>query len=148
IGSSWAGLRLGLAQKLFNFSTLRGSKSATETGAFQGGGGGSEAKRLGQVVMFVNGERERAMEHVAGAERIHGVHGEGRRPPQLLARVEPERALRALGSRQKRWREFRNLLQRLGIVGGAGGGLQRLPQKNQMRGGGEQPLPQRHGATE
>src|SRR6266851_1207500 len=84
-----------MTQKLFHFSALRGGKSPPETGAFQGGGGGSEPKRLGQILVLGDGEGEGAMEHVAGAQRIHGVHREGRCLLQVLVFVEPDRALRA-----------------------------------------------------
>ena len=38
--------RPALAQKLFDFSTLRGGKGAAEAGAFQRRGGGGEPQRL------------------------------------------------------------------------------------------------------
>src|ERR1700680_2613751 len=78
-----------LAQKLFNFSTLRGGEGATEAGAFQGCSGGSEAQRLPQPLLFGDGERKRAMEDITRAERIHGVHREGGRLLQTALLVEP-----------------------------------------------------------
>jgi len=65
--------RLAVAQKLFNFSTLRGGKGAAETGAFQRRGGGSEAQRARHILFFRNGERKRAMEYVARPQRVDGV---------------------------------------------------------------------------
>src|ERR1700687_2230595 len=135
---------VALAQKFFNFSTLRGGKGTTEAGAFQRCGGGSETQRLRQILLLGDRERERAMEHVAGAQRIHGMDREGRRWRHVLLFVEPDGALRAPGSRQKRWGQLRNLFQRLGVVGDAGGLLQWLAREHQMRRGGEQSLPQRH----
>jgi len=41
-----------VAQKLFNFSALRGGKGAAEAGAFQGRGGGGKAQRLAQLLLF------------------------------------------------------------------------------------------------
>ena len=84
-----------LVQKLFNFSTLRGSKGAAETGAFQGCSGGGEPQRLPQPLIFGDRERKRAMEDVTRAERIHGVHREGRRLLQIAILVEPDRAAAA-----------------------------------------------------
>src|SRR6202163_1433947 len=117
---------LALAQKLFNFSALRGGKGAPETGAFQGCGGGGEPKGIAQTLVFGDGEGERAMERVARAQRIHGVHLEGRRLLQVLLLVEPDRALRAPRSRQKRRGQFCDFLERLAVVGDAGGLLQGL----------------------
>ena len=56
----------------------------------------AEANRsaLAQILIFGDRQRKRAMEHVAGAQRIHGVHREGRRLLQALLLVEPDRALR------------------------------------------------------
>jgi len=87
------------------------------------------------------------MEDVAGAKRIHGVHGEGRCLLQAAVfveqivprgpRVQPGMTGSALRSSQ-----------RLAVVGDACGLLQRLAGKHQMRGGGEQPLLQRHRAVD
>src|SRR6266567_3753191 len=96
---------LVMAQKLINFSTLRGGKSAPETGAFQRCGGGGEPKGLKQTLSFGNGEGEGAMEHVARAPR----------------------------SRQKRRGQFRNLFERLAVIGYASGLLQGLAGEYQMR---------------
>ena len=91
-----------MAQKVRYFSTLRGGKSAPETGAFQRRGGGGEPQRLPQVLTLGDGERKGAMENVTGAERIHGVDREGRGLLQLALLVEPDRAARSARSRQKR----------------------------------------------
>src|SRR5882757_7522618 len=101
---------LVMAQKLINFSTLRGGKSAPETRAFQRCGGGGEPEGLKQPLFFGDGEGEGAMEH-----------------------VEPDRTLRAPRSRQKRRGQFRNLFERLAVVGYAGGLLQGLAGEYQMR---------------
>ncbi len=58
--------------------------------------------------------------------------------------VEPDRALRAAGTRQERRGQLCNLFQRLAVVGDAGGLLQWLSGENQMRRGGQEPLAQRH----
>src|SRR5713226_1566712 len=139
---------LVMAQKLINFSTLRGGKSAPETRAFQRRGGGGEPKGLKQPLFFGDGEGEGAMEHVARAQRVHGVNREGRRLLQVLVLVEPDRALRAPRSRQKRRGQLRNLFERLAVVGDPGGCLLRFAGKHQMRGGGEQAFSQRHGAVD
>src|SRR4026208_2031298 len=65
------------------------------------------------------------MEYVAAAQRIHRMHREGRRLLQVAAFVEPERALRAARSREKRWRQLCDLLARLPV--GRGGGGERGP---------------------
>ena len=52
---------LAVAQKLFNFSTLRRGKGATEVGTFERGGGGGEPQRARYVLIFGDGERKRAM---------------------------------------------------------------------------------------
>src|SRR5467141_3574857 len=135
---------LAVAQKLINFSTLRGGKSAPETGAFQRRGGGSEPKGLKQTLFFGDGEGKGAMEHVARAQRIHGVHREGRRLLQVLVLVEPDRAQRAPRSRQERRGQFCDFLERLAVLGDPGGLLQGFAREYQVRRGGEQPLPQRH----
>src|SRR5882757_8953822 len=106
---------LVMAQKLINFSTLRGGKSAPETRAFQRCGGGG------------------AMEHVARAQRVHGMHREGRRLLQVLVLVEPDRTLRAPRSRQKRRGQLRDLFERLAVIGYSGGLLQGLAGEYQMR---------------
>src|SRR5467141_3884912 len=124
---------LGMAQKLFNFRALRGGKCAAETGAFQRCGGRSEPKGLGQILIFGDGEGERAMKHVAGAQRIQSVHREGRRLPQVLVFVEPDRTLRTSRSRQKRRGQLRNLFERLAVVGDSGGLLQWLAREHQVR---------------
>src|SRR5882757_11151307 len=87
--------RLAMAQKFFNFSTLRRGEGAAETGAFQRRGGGSEPQRAQNVLRFGNGQSDRAMENIAGAQCIHGMHGKCRRLLQVLVLVEPKRALRA-----------------------------------------------------
>src|SRR5271155_3962098 len=93
--------RVAVAQKFCDFSTLRGGEGAAEAGAFQRRSGGGEPERLGQGLLFGDGQRERAVEYVAGAERIHSMHRERWRLPQGLALVEPNRAQRAARSRQK-----------------------------------------------
>src|SRR6266702_1532822 len=122
---------LVMAQKLINFSTLRGGKSAPETRAFQRCGGGGESKGVKQTLSF--GDGEGAMEHIARAQCVHGVHREGRRLLQVLLLVEPDRTLRAPRSRQKRRGQLRNLFERLAVVGYAGGLLQGLAGEHQMR---------------
>jgi hypothetical protein len=112
---------LALAQKLFHFSPLRGGKGAAETRAFQRRRGRSEPQRLPQFLLFGNRKRERAMENVAGAQCVHGVHRESRRLLQIALLVEPDRALRPARPRQERRRQFGDLLQGLAIVGDAGG---------------------------
>src|SRR6266481_7534855 len=82
-----------LVQKFFNFRTLRGSKSPTEAGAFQGCSGRGESQRLPQLLIFGDRERKRAMENIPGAERIHRVDRECRRLLQIAVLVEPDRAL-------------------------------------------------------
>src|SRR5882672_3073518 len=124
---------LAMAQKLFNFSALRGGKSAPETGAFQRCGGGSEPKGLKQTLFFGDGEGKGAMEHVARAQRVHGVHREGRGLLQVLVLVEPDGALRAPRSRQKRRGQLGDLFERLAVVGYSGGLLQGLAGEYQMR---------------
>src|SRR5213596_2548622 len=84
---------LAVAQKLFDFSPSRRGKGATEAGAFERCGGGGEPQRARYVLTFGDGERECAMEYVPGAQRIHGMHREGRRLPQVMLLVKPERAL-------------------------------------------------------
>ena len=83
-----------MVQKRFNFSTLRGSKSPTKAGAFQRRGGGREGKRRAQILVFGDGKGKGAMEHVARAQRIHGVDREGRGLLQVLLFVEPDRTPR------------------------------------------------------
>src|SRR5450759_4800203 len=105
-----------MAQKFCDFSTLWGSKGPAEAGAFQGGGGGREPQRARQVLVFGDGERERAVEHVACAQRIHGMYGKGGRLLQLALLVEPDRASRAAGSREERGGQLRDLLERFAVV--------------------------------
>src|ERR1700688_363280 len=93
--------RLALVQKLCDFSTLRGGESATEAGAFQGCGGGGEPQGLTKILFFGDSQSKRAVEHVACAQRIHGMHRKGRGLLHGLMLVEPDRALRAARSRQK-----------------------------------------------
>src|SRR5271156_5325489 len=131
---------LALAQKLFNFSTLWGSKGTTEAGAFQGCGGRGESQRFPQLLILGDGERKCAMENVPGAERIHGVDREGRRLLQIALLVEPDRALGSAGAGQERRRQPGKLFQRLAVIGDVGGLLQRLAREHQMRGRGEQPF--------
>src|SRR5665811_558218 len=114
-----------MAQKLFYFSTLRGGESTTEAGAFQRCGGGGESQRARNVLVFGDGERERAVEHVAGAQGIHGMHREGRRLLQNALLVEPDRAFRAARPRQERWRQLRDLFKPLAVAGDIGGLLRR-----------------------
>ena len=83
-----------MTQKLIHFSALWGGKSPAETSAFQRRGGGSEPKRLGQILVLGDGEGEGAMEHVAGAQRVHGMDRERRRLLQIALLVEPDRAFR------------------------------------------------------
>ena len=64
-----------------NFSTLRGGKGATEAGAFQRCSGGGGPQRARDVLILGDRERKGAMEYVAGAQRIHGMHRKGRRLP-------------------------------------------------------------------
>ena len=106
-----------LAQKCFNFSTLRGGESAAETGAFQRRSRGCEPQRLPQILLLGDGEGESAVKHVARAQGIHGMHREGRRLVQVLLLVEPERAFRAARARQERRRQFGNFLERFAVVG-------------------------------
>ena len=122
-----------MAQKLINFSTLRGGKSAPETRAFQRCGGGGESKGVKQTLSFGDGEGEGAMEHIARAQCVHGVHRERRRLLQVLVLVEPDRTLRAPRSRQKRRGQFRDLFERLAVIGYAGGLLEGLAGEYQMR---------------
>ena len=95
------GGRLALAQKLFHFNTLRGGKGAAMAGAFQRRGGGGESQRLPQFLLFSDRERERAMENIAGAQRVDGVDREGRRLLQMALLVEPDRAFRPARPRQE-----------------------------------------------
>src|SRR3982751_7132309 len=92
---------LAMAQKFFNFSALRRGKGTAKASAFQGRRRGSEPQRAWHVLVFGDGERKRAMEHVAGAQRVHGVHRKGRRLLQGAALVEPDGALRAPRPRQE-----------------------------------------------
>jgi hypothetical protein len=136
VGLSRAG-SLAVAQKRFNFSTLRGSKGTTEAGAFQGCSGGGEAQRLPQLLFFSNCERKRAMEDVPGAQRIDGVDREGRGLLQLAVLVESDRAARAAGAGEEGRRQSRDLFQRCAVVGDIGGLLQGLAGEHQMRRCGE-----------
>ena len=95
-----------MAQKRFDFSTLRGCERATEARAFQCGGGGSEPQCAGYALLLSNRQRERAVEYVASAERIHRMHRERRCFPKLVTLVKPESALRAARARQKRRRQL------------------------------------------
>src|SRR3954447_13278701 len=140
--------RRALAQKLFNFSTLWGGERAPKAGAFQGRRRGRETQCRRNVRLLGNGERKSAVEDVARAQRIHGVHRKGPRAVQRLSLVEPERAFRALRPRHKGWRQLCDFSQCLGIVGDPRGRLQRLARKYQMRGGRQQALPQGHGAVD
>src|SRR5882757_7615305 len=116
---------LVLAQKCFNFSTLRGREGAPEPGAFQRCGGGGESERLSQFLLLGDGERKGAVEHVAGAQRIHGVNREGRRLLDRPVLVEPDGAPGPPRARQKRLGQLGDLVQRLGALGDSGG----LPQR-------------------
>src|SRR5258708_37557438 len=109
-----------MAQKLLDFSTLRGSKGTAETGAFQGCSGGGKPQGARDVLIFGDGKRKRAMEHVAGTQRTDRMHREGRGLLQVLMFVEPDGALRTAGSRQERRRQFCDFLQCLAVVGDAG----------------------------
>src|SRR5438309_645220 len=88
------------AQKLFNFSTLRCGEGTAEAGAFQRGGGGGEPQGGWNVLALGDGKGECAVEHVTGAERIHGMDREGRCLLQMALRVEPDRAFRPARPRQ------------------------------------------------
>jgi hypothetical protein len=90
-----------LVQKRFNFNALRGREGTAESGAFQRRGGGGEPERLPQFLSFGDRERESAMEHVSGAEGVHGVDREGRRLLDGPILVEPDRAPRSPRSRQE-----------------------------------------------
>src|ERR1700709_984434 len=91
---------LVLAQKCFNFSTLRGREGAPEPGAFQRCGGGGESERLAELLLLGDGERKGAVEHVAGTQGIHGVEVGGRRLLAGTMLVQPDGTLRAAGARQ------------------------------------------------
>ena len=106
-----------MAQKFRKFSTLRRGKGAAEPGAFQCCGGGSEPQRLPQILFLGDGQRERAMEHVAGAQRIHGVDREGRRLLQIALLVEPDRPFRPAGPGQERRRQLCDLFKCLAVIG-------------------------------
>src|SRR6516162_372425 len=133
-----------LPQKLLNFSTLRCREGAPEAGAFQGCGRRGDAQGLAQLLSFGDRQGERAVEHVAGPQRIHRMYREGRGLLQLSIFVEPDRAARAAGARQKRGRQFRELPQCLAVVPDPGRLLQGLAGKHQMRGGGQKSFTQRH----
>src|SRR5258708_19880838 len=87
-----------MAQKLLDFSTLRGSKGTAETGAFQGCSGGGKPQGARDVLIFGDGKRKRAMEHVAGTQRIDRMHREGRGLLQVLGFAEPDGAFPTAGS--------------------------------------------------
>ena len=71
---------------------MRRTKSAAKTSAFQRCGRGGKPQRIWNVLFFRDGERESAMENIAGAERIHSVHRESGSLLQVLVLVEPDRA--------------------------------------------------------
>src|SRR5580698_4096546 len=92
-----------LAQKRFNFSTLRGTQGAPEAGAFQRCGGGGKPQRLPQFLSLGDSQHKGTVEDVAGSQRIDGVHGEGRRLLQFTLPVEPEgTAWAPCGSEERR----------------------------------------------
>jgi hypothetical protein len=120
---------------------LRGSEGPAEAGAFQRRRRGSKPQRRAQILFLGDRQRERAMEDVACAERIHRVYREGRRLLQMMMLVEPYRALRAARARQEGRGQLRDLVERLAIVGDVGGFLQGLTGENQVRRRREQAFP-------
>src|SRR5664279_479406 len=137
-----------LSQKTFNFRTLRGSKGAPEARAFQCRGGGGERQRLPDVHTLGDRERERTVKDVAGAERIHANNRERWRLLQAAELIEPDGAVRSAGAGQEGRGELGNLLERPTVVGDASGLLQRFARENQVRGGSQQALVQRHRAVD
>ena len=69
---------------------MRSREGPAETGALQRGGGRGEPERVAQILVFSDRQRKSAMENVARAQRIYGVHREGRGLLQVLLRVEPD----------------------------------------------------------
>src|SRR5712671_7099869 len=72
-----AGLRL--RQQRIDLGALRRHGAAAETGAFEPGGRGGEPERVLDPTALNQSKSERAMEHVASAEGVHGLYGEYRR---------------------------------------------------------------------
>ncbi len=66
------------------------------------------------------------MEHVAGAQGVHGMDREGRGLLQVPLLIEPDRAFRSARSREERMRQLCDLFQRGAVIGDVGGLLQRL----------------------
>src|SRR5882724_3628416 len=95
-----------LAQKRFNFSTLRCSEGTTKAGAFQRRRGGRESQRLSEVLLLGEGERERPVENVASPQRIDGVDRKRRGLLQLAFFIEPDRASRSARPRQEGGGQF------------------------------------------
>src|SRR5205807_8255594 len=108
---------LAMARKVFNVSSLWRGKGSAETGAFQRRRGRGEAQGVGDILLLGNGQREGAVEHIAGTQGVHGMHRKGRRVMERLAFIEPKRALRALRSRQERRGQLGDPFERLGVVG-------------------------------
>src|SRR5260370_34474135 len=68
-----------LRQQRIHLGAPRRHGAAAEAGAFEPGGRGGEPQRVLDPAALNQSKSERAMEHVASAERVHGLYGEYRR---------------------------------------------------------------------
>src|SRR4051812_13461795 len=98
--------RRALAQKLFNFSTLRSGEGAPKAGAFQGRRRGRETQCRRKGLLRGEGERKGAGEAAPRPQRTRGGHGKGPRGVQFLSLVEPGRPFRPLRPRHKGRRQL------------------------------------------
>src|SRR5258708_38958907 len=117
---------------MLDLGAFRGAYDAAETRAFERRCGGGEAKALCFSASLREREREGGMKHVARGKHVGGGHREGRLPPHCLA-VVPERAGGAIGSGDEAAAKGRRARKRLGKIGHAGRGAQRLGGKDRVR---------------
>ncbi len=85
----------------FDLGAARGRHAAAQARAFEAGRRCGEPQRRDHVAAFRERERERAVEHVAGAQRVDRLNRKDRAPAQRGA-LAPEHVPRALGDGEKR----------------------------------------------
>src|SRR5262249_32970425 len=87
-----------LRQQRIHLCASRRHGAAAKAGALEPRGGGSEPERLLDPAALDQSERERAMEHIAGAERVDGLYREYRRfADRSACAVKPQHRMWAVG---------------------------------------------------
>src|SRR5215831_9622328 len=122
--AAWAGSRaLARRQQGLDLGAARGRHAAAQTRAFEAGRRRGEPQRRDHVAAFGERERERVVEHVAGAQRVDRLDRKDRAAAQRGG-LAPKHVPRALGDGEKRRCRGGNRGERGAEVVETGGGAQ------------------------